>query len=289
MENLTHIGVIKDVLSRHGFTFSKGLGQNFLINPEIPRKIAEGAGLDSRTGVIEVGPGIGCLTFELAQRAGKVVAVELDRSLLPVLGETLAAFDNVSVVNADIMKLDVGELIKREFADMKVVVCANLPYYITTPVIMKFLEGGFSIDSLTVMVQREVAERFLADAGTSAYGAISVAVQYYSRPELLLRVGKGNFHPSPKVDSAVVKMQILQERAAKVANEAFFQSVVRAAFAQRRKTLQNALANGLTQINKQDVAGALAEMGLDREIRGERLSISDFAQLSDLLIKNLHI
>lgn len=289
MENtLCSLKTIQDIRARHGFAFTKSLGQNFLVNPDIPRQIAEGAGIDADTGVIEVGPGIGCLTFELAQRAKKVVAVELDRSLLPVLGETLAAFDNVSVVSADVLKLDLGELIEREFAGMRVVVCANLPYYITTPVIMKFLEAGLSVDSLTVMVQREVAERFLAPAGQKEYGAISVAVQYYSAPRLLLRVGRGNFHPAPKVDSAVIRMDILQDRGAKVANEAFFLSVVRAAFGQRRKTLQNALANGLAQIGKQDVVKALTEMGVDADIRGERLSLSEFAALSDLLIQYLH-
>ena len=208
MKKLSDIGTIKEILGRHGFTFSKSLGQNFLINPSVCPRMAEMSGADSGVGVIEVGPGIGVLTCELCRRAEKVVAVELDKRLLPVLDETLAEFDNVKVVNADVLELDLNRLISEEFPGMEVVVCANLPYYITSPVIMKLLEDGLPVKAITVMVQKEAAQRICAPVGTRESGAVTVAVNYYAEPRLLFSVSAGSFMPAPKVDSAVIRLDI---------------------------------------------------------------------------------
>ena len=211
MKRLSDIGTIKDILSRHGFTFSKALGQNFLINPSVCPRMASCSGAGKGVGVIEVGPGIGVLTNELCQLADKVVAVELDKRLLPVLDETLAEYDNVKVVNADVLELDLNQLIKDEFDGLEVVVCANLPYYITSPVIMKLLEDRLPISAITVMVQKEAAQRICAEVGSRMSGAVTVSVNYYAKPQMLFGVSAGSFMPAPKVDSAVIRLDILKK------------------------------------------------------------------------------
>ena len=282
MRDLSDINVIKDVLSRHGFTFSKALGQNFLVNPSVCPRMAEECGADENTGVLEVGAGIGVLTKELAKRAKKVVSVELDSRLLPVLDETLAEFDNVEIVNADIMKLDLPKLIEEKFHGMKVVVCANLPYYITSPVITMLLESKLPIESITVMIQKEVAERLTSPVGSRDSGAVTVCVNYYSVPEKLFDVKKGSFMPMPKVDSAVIRLNIRKTPAVSVADEKQFFRLVRAAFSMRRKTALNAISAGLS-VPKDEVEKALTAARLDLNVRAEKMTLQDFAVLAETL------
>ena len=253
MKRLSDIGTIKDILSRHGFTFSKALGQNFLINPSVCPRMASCSGAGKGVGVIEVGPGIGVLTNELCQLADKVVAVELDKRLLPVLDETLAEYDNVKVVNADVLELDLNQLIKDEFDGLEVVVCANLPYYITSPVIMKLLEDRLPISAITVMVQKEAAQRICAEVGSRMSGAVTVSVNYYAKPQMLFGVSAGSFMPAPKVDSAVIRLDILKEPPVQ-ADEGLFFAVVRAAFSQRRKVISNSLSAGLGKSKEEILA-----------------------------------
>lgn len=280
MENLSDIKVIRTVLEKHGFNFSKALGQNFLINPSVCPKMAEMCGADENTGVIEVGAGVGVLTAELAKRAKKVVSIELDTRLLPVLEETLGEFDNIEVVNADIMKVNLHELIKEKFGDMKVVVCANLPYYITSPVITMLLESRLPIDSVTVMIQKEAADRFCTPVGSRDSGAITVCTNYYAEPTQLFNVSRGSFMPAPNVDSTVIRLDIRKEPAVKVSDEKKFFKLVRGAFAQRRKTLVNSVSSSLS-VPKQVITDALQKSGLDANIRAEKLSIEDFALLCE--------
>ena len=282
MSELSDISVIKDVLSRHGFSFSKALGQNFLVNPTVCPKMAEECGADENTGVIEIGAGIGVLTKELAKRARKVVSVELDTRLLPVLDETLAEFDNVEIVNADIMKLDLKKLIEEKFSGMKVAVCANLPYYITSPVITMLLESKLPIESVTVMIQKEVADRLTAPVGSRDSGAVTVCVNYFSKPEKLFDVKKGSFMPMPKVDSAVIRLTVRKEPPVPVGDEKKFFRLVKAAFSMRRKTALNSISSGLS-IPKPTVEQALVNVGLDLNVRAEKLTLRDFAALSDNL------
>lgn len=282
MSELSDISVIKDVLSRHGFSFSKALGQNFLVNPTVCPKMAEECGADENTGVIEIGAGIGVLTKELAKRAKKVVSVELDTRLLPVLDETLAEFDNVEIVNADIMKLDLKKLIEEKFSGMKVAVCANLPYYITSPVITMLLESKIPIESVTVMIQKEVADRLTAPVGSRDSGAVTVCVNYFSKPEKLFDVKKGSFMPMPKVDSAVIRLTVRKEPPVPVGDEKKFFRLVKAAFSMRRKTALNSISSGLS-IPKPTVEQALVNVGLDLNVRAEKLTLRDFAALSDNL------
>ncbi len=279
MNKLTDITYVKSVLSRHGFTFSKALGQNFLINPSVCPKMAELCGCSDRVGVIEIGPGAGVLTNELAKQAYKVVAIELDKRLLPVLDETLSGHKNVKVINGDAMKLDLHKLIHDEFGDSEVVICANLPYYITSPVIMRILEEKLPIRSLTVMVQKEAADRICAQPGTRQSGAISAAVHYYSEPELLFKVSAGSFMPAPKVDSAVIKLDILREPPVKVKDERLFFRVVKAAFSQRRKTLSNSLSSGM-KLPKQQITEILEKAGIRQNARAEEMTMQDFAAIT---------
>ena len=294
MERLTDINVIRELLSRHGFTFSKALGQNFLINPSVCPRMADaavesvkvthrtqtsGSGNETippsssktnpppftkgrhRVGVIEIGPGIGVLTRELLQRADKVVAVELDKRLLPVLDETLGEFDNLKVINADVLELDLHRLIEEEFDGMEVVVCANLPYYITSPVIMKLLEDKLPISTITVMVQKEAA------------------VRYYCDPALLFHVSAGSFMPAPKVDSAVIQL-VLHEPAVHPKDEKTFFAVIKGAFAQRRKTVLNSLSSSLS-LDKRTVRDILKSAGVEESARAERLTLENFSAISD--------
>lgn len=280
--DLCNIREIKALLGRHGFHFSKSMGQNFLIAGWVPQDIADAAGLDKSCAVLEIGPGIGPLTRQLSLRAGKVAAVELDSSLLPILRETLADCSNVEVIPGDIMKLDIGAIISDKFSGFTVKACANLPYNITTPVLTKLLEAG-CFQSITVMIQREVAQRICARPGSRDYGAFSVYCQYYTAPELLFEVPPDCFIPAPKVTSAVVRL-VPRPAPAEVDDPDHFFRVVRAAFALRRKTLLNSLGANLGgQYTKEETAQAIARCGLPLDIRGERLSIPQFAQLSRAL------
>lgn len=279
---LSNIGTIKDILGRHGFTFSKSLGQNFLINPSVCPKMAEQSGAKKGVGVIEVGPGIGVLTCQLAERADRVVAIELDKRLLPVLDETLAEYDNIRIINDDILKIDLKELIETEFSGMEVVVCANLPYYITSPVIMKLLEDRLPINALTVMVQKEAAQRICAEVGSRQSGAVTVAVNYYAKPQILFGVSAGSFMPAPKVDSAVIRLDILKEPCVQAENEELFFKVVKAAFSQRRKTLPNSLSAGL-QISKLTVTNALNRANVPVNYRAEQLTMEQLAKISNAI------
>lgn len=278
MSELSNISVIKDVLSRHGFTFSKALGQNFLVNPAVCPEMALSCGADENTGVLEVGAGIGVLTKELAKRAKKVVSVELDSRLLPVLDETLAEFDNIEIVNADIMKLDLRQLIEEKFRGLRVVVCANLPYYITSPVITMLLESKLPIESITVMIQKEVADRLTCPVGSRDSGAVTACVHYYAKPEKLFDVKKGSFMPMPKVDSAVIRLDVRKKPAVEVKDEEQFFRLVKAAFAMRRKTVLNSVSAGLS-LPKDTVEKALLAAGLDCNVRAEKLTLEEFAAL----------
>lgn len=278
MKRLSDIGTIKELLSRHGFSFSKALGQNFLVNPTVCPRMAESSGAGQGVGVLEIGPGIGVLTQELCQLADKVVAVELDKRLLPVLDETLAEFDNIKIVNADVLKLDLNRLIAEEFDGLEVVVCANLPYYITSPVIMKLLEDRLPVTAVTVMVQKEAAQRICAPVGSRESGAVTVSVNYYAKPELLFHVSAGSFMPAPKVDSAVIRLDILQEPPVDCDRAAFFR-VVKAAFSQRRKVIANSLSAGLG-ISKSNAAALLEQAGIAPNDRAEQLSLQDFAAIA---------
>lgn len=282
MKKLSDIGTIKEILGRHGFTFSKSLGQNFLINPTVCPRMAELSGAGQGVGVIEIGPGIGVLTNELCQLADKVVAVELDKRLLPVLDETLSEYDNLKVINDDILKIDLHKLIEEEFNGMEVVVCANLPYYITSPVIMKLLEDKLPISAITVMVQKEAAQRICAEVGTRQSGAVTVSVNYYAKPEMLFSVSAGSFMPAPKVDSAVLRLNILKEPVIDVSDENKFFSVVKAAFSQRRKTLANSLSSGLS-MPKAEINELLAKSGVLANARAEQLGLKDFESIANNL------
>ena len=279
MKKLSDIGTIKEILGRHGFTFSKSLGQNFLINPSVCPRMAELSGAAQGVGVIEIGPGIGVLTNELCALADKVVAVELDKRLLPVLEETLAEYDNIKVINADVLELDLQKLIEEEFAGMEVVVCANLPYYITSPVIMKLLEDKLPISAVTVMVQKEAARRICAPVGSRESGAVTVSVNYYAKPELLFDVSAGSFMPAPKVDSAVMRLDILDVPPVKTDEKKFF-AVVKAAFSQRRKVISNSLSSGLG-IGKAEVLTILEAAGVPANARAETLSLQAFADIAN--------
>ena len=282
MNRLSDIGTIKDILSRHGFTFSKSLGQNFLINPSVCPRMAELSGADKGVGVIEIGPGIGVLTNELCKLADKVVAIELDKRLLPVLEETLGEYDNLKVVNADVLETDLHKLIEEEFSGMEVVVCANLPYYITSPVIMKLLEDKLPISAITVMVQKEAAQRICAEVGSRQSGAVTVSVNYYAKPEMLFSVSAGSFMPAPKVDSAVIRLNVLDEPPVKVNDEKKFFSVVKASFSQRRKVISNSLSSGLS-LDKSKTAEVLEKSGVPLNARAEKLSLQNFADIANNL------
>ena len=278
--NLCDYNTIRDLLARHGFHFSKSMGQNFLIDPEVPRRIAEASGADSGCGVLEIGPGIGPLTVQLARRAGQVAAVELDRALLPILSETLAPCRNVTVIPGDIMKLDLAALVNERLSGLTPIACANLPYNITTPVLTRLIESGL-FASITVMIQREVALRICAAPGTAAYGAFSVYMQYHTAPRLLFEVGRECFQPQPKVTSAVLRAEVRKTPPVAVEDEKFFFRVVYAAFALRRKTIVNSLMTGFgSQLTKEQVTEAVVSAGLAPTVRGEKLGLEEFARLA---------
>ncbi|MBQ8183759.1 MAG: 16S rRNA (adenine(1518)-N(6)/adenine(1519)-N(6))-dimethyltransferase RsmA [Clostridia bacterium] len=284
MKNLSDINVIKSVMARHGVTFNKGLGQNFLVDPDVCPAMAEAANLDENTCVIEVGPGVGVLTAELAKRAGKVLSFEVDNRLLPVLKETLADFDNVEIINQDVMKADLKEIINEKCKGMDIAVCANLPYYITSPIIMLLLESRLPIKSVTVMVQKEAADRLCAEVGSRDGGAVTVAVNYYAESEKLFFVPRDSFLPPPKVNSEVIQLTVRNAPPVNVKSEENFFKLVKAAFSQRRKTAENSIS-ACTGIPKDMVAQALSQAGLEKTVRAEKLTMSDFAALSDILFE----
>lgn len=274
---------IEALLARHGFRFSKSMGQNFLIEDWVPRDTAEACGADESIGVLEVGPGIGPLTRELAKRAGKVVSVELDPRLYPVLAETMAGFDNFTLVEGDIMKQDLSALVAEHFDGLRPVLCANLPYNITTPLLTNCVKAG-CFTSITVLIQKEVAQRICARPGSAEYGAFSLLMQYYTVPELLFTVPNTCFVPMPKVTSAVIRCITREKPPVSVRSEAMLWRTVKAGFALRRKTLVNSLQTGFS-LSKQELARILNDCGLAADIRGERLALQEYARLSDALFE----
>mgnify|MGYP002517136518 CR=1 FL=1 len=279
MIDVCDIQVMKPLLAQHGFHFSKAKGQNFLIAPWVPRSIAEDAGVDETAGVLEIGPGIGPLTQQLCLRAGKVCAVEVDTRLEPILEQTVGEFDNLEILWGDVLKQDVAALVKEKFAGLRPMACANLPYYITSPILTALLEAE-CFESVTVMVQKEVALRMAARPGTADYGAFTVFCQYYATPELLFDVPPHCFMPQPKVTSAVVSLRVRQQRPWDIPDQELFFRVVRSSFAMRRKKLSNGLAAGFPELGKEGAAAVIADCGFDENVRGETLDIEGFAALA---------
>lgn len=274
---------VKRILAKHGFTFSKALGQNFLVNPEVCPAMAESLNATGKTGVIEVGAGVGVLTKELCRVAHKVVSIELDTRLLPVIAETLGEFDNLEIVNADIMKTDLHRLIKEKFSDCdSVKVCANLPYYITSPVIMTLLESELPIDEIVVMVQKEAGERLCAQVGSRESGAVTVAVNYYAESEILFQVNRDSFMPSPKVDSVVIRLKLRKDTPFEISDKKKFFTVVKCAFSQRRKTALNSISNTMG-IPKDKVAQAFDSLGIGKNTRAEKLTMEELINISQLI------
>ena len=282
---LTNIGTVREILGRHGFNFSKGLGQNFIINPDICPKIAEYGNAREGYGILEIGTGIGVLTKELAKRADRVAAVEIDTRLLPILEETLADYDNIKIYNEDVMKADLHDIIGKEFAGLRCAVCANLPYYITSPVIMLLLESGLPVDSITVMVQKEAAQRLCAAVGTRESGAITVGVNYYGTVKKLFDVSRGSFMPAPNVDSAVIRIDLDKKRTLAAEQEKYFFRVVKAGFSQRRKTMANAVAS-VMGIDKSLVYSTLTKLGLPESARIEQLGMEQLTEFSSMLMES---
>jgi len=280
MDKLVLPKVTKEIIQKYGFRFSKQLGQNFLIDENILQKIVNGAAVSKEDWVIEVGPGIGTLTQALAQRAQKVIAVEIDKNLIPILEETLTPYPNIKIIHADILKVDFHELLE-ENTENPIKIIANLPYYATTPIVMKFLEEKWPLHSLTLMVQKEVADRMRAAPGGKDYGALSVAVQYYCHVEMIAKVPKTVFIPQPNVDSAVIRLMRLPEPSVRLKDEKVFFAVVKAAFGQRRKMLLNALAGSALGFSKERIQQVLAQTGIDGSRRGESLTIEEFAKLAN--------
>lgn len=288
---LTDIGTIKELLGEEDTSFKKKFGQNFLINESIVRRIAEMCLPEdggNECGILEIGPGIGTLTAELCRAAKKVVSVEIDSTLIPVLEKTLSEFDNVKIINSDVMKLDLAKVIEENFSDCKyVAVAANLPYYITTPVIMKLLEAELPLCAITVMVQKEVADRLCSSSADRSYGAVTASVSYYAKVRKLFNVSAGNFMPVPKVDSAVIRFDICKEPPFFVSDKDLFFKVIKIAFSQRRKTLINTLASGFSGLSKEAARSLVTACGFDEKTRGETLAPADFAALSNKLSETL--
>ncbi|MED4013803.1 16S rRNA (adenine(1518)-N(6)/adenine(1519)-N(6))-dimethyltransferase RsmA [Priestia aryabhattai] len=279
----------KEILKKYGFTFKKSLGQNFLIDTNILHRIVDHAEITEETGAIEIGPGIGALTEQLAKRAKKVLAFEIDQRLLPILADTLSPYPNAKVIHQDVLKADLKETLEQEFENIEdLMVVANLPYYVTTPILMKLLEEQIPVRGIVVMLQKEVADRIAAKPGTKEYGSLSIAIQYYTEAETVMIVPKTVFNPQPNVDSAVIRLLRRPKPAVEVQDEAFFFQVVRASFGQRRKTILNNLVNNLPngKQKKADIEQALATAEIDPKRRGETLSIQEFGKLSDQLLKS---
>ena len=280
--NLTDYSEIKSLLEATGFKFSKSKGQNFLTASWVPEQIADSAMLDGKTGVLEIGPGIGCLTEQLSKRAAKVISIELDKTLMPALGITLQGCDNTEVIFGDVMKTDLRELVRTEFEGLKPVVCANLPYNITSPVLTKLIEAD-RFEYITVMIQREVARRICASAGDKDYSSFGIFVQWYMDAEILFDVPPSCFVPQPKVTSSVIRLKRRTEKPVAVKDERLMFQLIRAAFNMRRKTLANACGMNINDVTREDVTAALERIGLDGNIRGEAMSIEQFARLADEL------
>ncbi len=284
MVNVCDIQVMKPLLAEHGFHFSKAKGQNFLIAQWVPESIAEQAGVDKNAGVLEIGPGVGPLTQQLALRAGKVCAVEVDTRLQPILEKTVGEFSNLEILWSDILKQDIAALVKEKFKGLRPMACANLPYYITSPILTALLEAE-CFDSVTIMVQKEVAQRIAAKPGTADYSAFTLFCQYYAEPELLFDVPAHCFLPQPKVTSAVITLKIRKERPWQIDDPAIFFRTVRASFAMRRKKLQNGLASGFPELGKAGAGEIIAACGMDENIRGETLGIPEFAAIANEIAK----
>lgn len=282
MDRLSSYKATKSVVEKHNFKFSKSLGQNFLIDDNVIDKILNGARLSEGDNIIEVGPGIGTLTREMGKIADKVVAIEIDKSLIPILKETLGEFDNIEVVNNDILKVNIEELVKEKFDNKPIKLVANLPYYITTPIVMKFLEENIPVTDIVVMVQKEVADRMNAKPSTKDYGALSVAVQYYCDTEIVAKAPRHMFIPQPNVDSTVIGLHVREEKKYNIDNEDIFFKTVKASFGQRRKTLLNSLG-GLGFLNKDEIKEVLKQSNIDEKRRGETLTIEEFATLSNVI------
>ena len=282
MLNVCDIQVMKPLLAQHGFHFSKAKGQNFLIAPWVPQSIAQDAGVDETAGVLEIGPGIGPLTQQLCLRAGKVIAVELDTRLKPILDLTVGQFENLDILWDDVLNLNLPELVKEQFGALRPMACANLPYYITSPILTALLEADY-FDSVTVMVQKEVAQRIAASPGSPDYSAFSVFCQYYAQPELLFDVPAHCFLPQPKVTSAVISLKVRKERDWGALDEKIFFRTVRASFAQRRKKLSNGLAAGFPELGKAGAAQVIEAAGFDANVRGETLGIPDFVKIANAI------
>lgn len=273
-----------EVLKKYNFNFQKKYGQNFLVDSHVLEKIVASAGITQEDCVLEIGPGIGTMTQYLAEKAREVIAVEIDKNLIPVLKDTLSDYSNVTILHEDILKVDIKGLADTENGGKAIKVVANLPYYITTPIIMGLFESGVPLKSITVMVQKEVADRMQVGPGTKDYGALSLAVQYYAKPEIVAQVGPNCFIPKPNVGSAVIRLTRYEEPPVRVRDEKFMFRLIRAAFNQRRKTLVNSLCNaGIEGVNKEDIVNALDEMKISRTVRGEALTLEQFGQLSDIL------
>lgn len=283
MEKLSNPQVTIETIKKYDFAFQKKFGQNFLIDGHVLDKIIAAAGVTKEDVVLEIGPGFGTMTQYLAEAAREVIAVEIDKTLIPILQETLKDYDNVTLINEDILKVDIGALAQEKNGGKPIKVVANLPYYITTPIIMGLFENHVPLENVTVMVQKEVAQRMQAGPGTKDYGALSLAVQFYAQPYIVANVPPNCFIPRPNVGSAVIRLTKWEKPPVKVKNEAFLFSLIRASFNQRRKTLQNSLVNGGIGVTKEQVAAALEQMELPSAVRGEALTLSQFARLSDLL------
>lgn len=277
---------LMSVLNKYNFSFSKSLGQNFLIDQNILNKIVSGSGINKNTNVLEVGPGAGTLTRELCLTAKKVTAVEIDKALIPILNDVMSDFDNFNLINSDILELNINEMIKNEFGNEGFTVVANLPYYITTPIIMNFLESELPVNSMTLMIQKEVAARILAEPGTKDYGALSVAVQFYAEPEIICTASPHCFTPQPKVTSSVINLKLYDKPKYDVKNKELFFKIVKSIFSQRRKTLVNSLSGSpYLDLSKDKIINILKQMDLNEKIRGEKLNIEQIAELSNIIYK----
>lgn len=282
--DLWNIKTIKYLFDKYNCNFNKSLGQNFLVSQWVCPKMVEMAGVDEKSGVIEIGPGVGVLTVELAKKANKVVAIEVDKKLIPLLDETLSDYKNVEVINSDVLKTDLHKVIEEKLSNQDVIVCANLPYYITSPIIMYLLKSKLPIKSITIMVQKEVARRIVAKECTRDINILSLSIQYYSEPAILFDVSSGNFNPQPDVDSSVISLKLRSEPVVKVKSEEVFFKVINAAFAQRRKTAVNSMANSLG-LKKGFIMDLFENVGIDLNKRSENLSMEEFGKISDLLFE----
>ena len=283
MERLTSPRTIKYIMEKYGFKFTKGLGQNFIIDDNVLERIMEGSDISKDDVILEIGPGIGVMTNVLCENAKKVVSIEIDKSLIPVLSETVGHHDNLKIINKDVLKVDLLGLVKEEFGEQKPKLIANLPYYVTTPIIMMFLEERIPVSDLIVMIQREVADRIIAKPSTKAYGALSVVVQYFTEPSIVTRVSRGSFMPMPNVDSSVIRLKVRDNPPVELIDESVFFLTIKDGFGKRRKTLLNALSSGFLKISKDQAKIALDLAGIPENTRGEALSIDEFATLANAI------